>query len=520
MASSTERAPAKAPRRGIADLQRRIYQCLDLGQLLSVLGETLGEVLPVTDRVSIALVEPDGEWLRVHRLLPPPAAEQKALPRVRIEGTPVGQVVQGGIGRVVADTRSDPNITFGQASHDGIRSTVSVPIRVDGRVVGAMNAGSKTPGACDAAMLRQLEEVAAVVGPAVLGAERAAGGRPRTAEPAARIEERDRPAGLVGQSAVFRALLAAARRAARSNADVLITGETGVGKTALARAMHGWSARSGAPFITVHLADLTPTLIESELFGHERGAFTGASSARTGRFESAQGGTIFLDEVSETPLPIQAKLLRVIQDRSFERVGGGRTIQADVRIIAATSRDLRAASQRGEFREDLFYRLNVVPLCVPPLRERPDDLELLVAAVLAGIHPADGAPQRIANDAWARMRAYSWPGNIRELESVLRRAAILEEGAELMLDGFPDPSQSGGADAADGPQPADEDGWPSLEEHERRYLARVLSRVGGVIEGTSGAAHLLGLHPSTLRSLMKRLGVSAQPARDKNRRSS
>ncbi|HEU5056046.1 MAG TPA: sigma 54-interacting transcriptional regulator, partial [Kofleriaceae bacterium] len=264
-------------------------------------------------------------------------------------------------------------------------------------------------------------------------------------------------------------------------------------------------------------ADLTPTLIESELFGHERGAFTGASAGRVGRFESAQGGTIFLDEVSETPLPIQAKLLRVIQDRSFERVGGGRTIQADVRIIAATSRDLRAAIGRGEFREDLFYRLNVVPLCVPPLRDRPEDLDLLVGSILAGIHAADGSPRRIAAGAWARMRAHGWPGNIRELESVLRRAAILEEGHELTLDGFPDPGQ-GAARAADGPAAADADGWPSLEEHERRYLVRVLEQVGGIIEGPSGAAHLLGLHPSTLRSLMKRLGVSAQPARARTRR--
>jgi DNA-binding NtrC family response regulator len=280
--------------------------------------------------------------------------------------------------------------------------------------------------------------------------------------------------------------------------------------------MHGWSARSGGPFITVHLGDLTPTLIESELFGHERGAFTGASAGRAGRFETAQGGTIFLDEVSETPLPIQAKLLRVIQDRCFERVGGGKTVQADVRIIAATSRDLRGAIQRGEFREDLFYRLNVVPLSVPPLRERPDDLELLVEAILAGIHAVERNPRRIAAEAWTRLRAHGWPGNIRELESVLRRAAILEEGPELLLDGFPDPATGAAGPAAAG----DEDGWPSLEEHERRYVARVLQQCGGVIEGPAGAAHLLGLRPSTLRSLMTRLDVSAQPARDKARRSS
>ena len=516
MSTSAASAAGNAPQRSVAELQQRIYQCLDLGRLLSVLASELGAVLPVNDRVSIALLEPDGEWLRVHRILPPPPEDQRgALPRVRVEGTPVGQVVRDGAGRVVADTRADPNITFGQASHDGIRSTVSVPIRVDGRVVGAMNAGSRTPGACDAAMLRQLAEVAAVVGPAVLAADQAARRAPVVLEGDRGSE---RPAGLVGDSSSFRTLLAAARRAARSNADVLITGETGVGKTALARAMHGWSPRSGAPFVTVHLADLTPTLIESELFGHERGAFTGASSGRIGRFESAQGGTIFLDEVSETPLPIQSKLLRVIQDRCFERVGGGRTVQADVRIIAATSRDLRAAIRRGEFREDLFYRLNVVPLSVPPLRDRPEDLELLVDSILAGIRGVDGSPRRLARAAWLRLRAHGWPGNIRELESVLRRSAILEEGPELMLEGFPDPAQGTSDPAAEGAPGPDPDGWPCLEEHERRYILRVLEMRGGVIEGAGGAAQLLGLHPSTLRSLMKRLGISAETARQKGRR--
>jgi len=520
--NAAENPVRSAAQRPVAQLQQRIYQCLDLRQLLAALASELGALLPVADRVSIALLEPDGEWLRVHRLLPPPPEEQSgALPRVRVQGTPVGQVVMSGAGRVVADTRADPNITFGQASHDGIRSTLSVPIRVDGRVVGAMNAGSRKPGACSAEMLLQLSDVAAVVAPALIAAERASRAAVADPLPRAAVAERDRgdrDIGLVGQSAAFRSLLAAARRAARSNADVLITGETGVGKTALARAMHQWSPRSTAPFITVHLADLTPTLIESELFGHERGAFTGASTGRAGRFESAQGGTIFLDEVSETPPAIQSKLLRVIQDRCFERVGSGRTVQADVRIIAATSRDLRAAIRRGEFREDLFYRLNVVPLSVPPLRERPEDLELLVEWILAGIHAVDRNPRRIAQEAWTRLRAHGWPGNIRELESVLRRAAILEEGAELELDGFPDAARCDGAAApGGGAAAADGEDWPCLEEHQRRYIARVLERVGGVIEGPSGAAQLLGLHPSTLRSLMKRLEISAQPARARGR---
>jgi transcriptional regulator with GAF, ATPase, and Fis domain len=499
--------------RSLVELQHEISRCVDLERLLGVLARDLAPHLPVKDRVSLALLEPDGAWLRVHRVLP--AAERREGPaaRVRVDGTPVGAVVRDGVGRVVSDVRTDPSVTFGQASHGGIRSTLSAPIRVGGRVVGALNAGSRSIGECDEEMLQRLVDIAALVGPAIVAAEQsfgaaavAAAGVPARVTAAEQRPALDQPADLVGSSPSFRALLGAAWRAARSNADVLITGETGVGKTALARAVHGWSPRRAGPFVTVHLGDLTPTLIESELFGHERGSFTGASIARAGRFESARGGTIFLDEISETPLPIQSKLLRVIQDRQFERVGGGRTIEADVRIIAATSRDLRVAIQRGEFREDLFFRLNVVPLEVPPLRDRRDDLEALVAAILGRLDLGDGRPRRVAAAAWPRLRAHVWPGNIRELESVLRRAAILEESDELQLGELMPADQATAVPAAG-------DDWPTLDESERRYIERVLERLRGVIEGPHGAAKLLGVAPSTLRSRMQRLGMWTRPAR-------
>jgi len=455
-------------------------ECASLEQLRAVLADHFVQLLPVSDRVSIVFLEPDGEWLRIHRVLPAPNAANATMPRVRVAGTPVGQVVREGIGRVVADVRSDPNIRFGHASHDGIRSTVSVPVRIDGAVVGAMNAGSRTVGACHAGMLETLEAIAAIVAPAFYAAEQA---------------ERTTRTELVGTSPAFVAMLDAARRAARSDADVLLTGETGVGKTALARAMHRWSDRHAGPFVTVHLSDLTPTLVESELFGYERGAFTGATEARIGRFESARGGTIFLDEIGEAPLAIQSKLLRVIQDRCFERVGGSHTIEADVRVIAATNRDLRA--RRGEFREDLWFRLSVVPLHVPPLRDRVADLEALVASVLARI--AGGRTRTLSPTAWARVRAYSWPGNIRELESVLRRATIFEEGDELVLDGLGDSLSEPIAPPI---------AWQTLDEHERCYIELVLRDHQGVIEGAHGAARVLGVPPSTLRSRMKRLGIS------------
>jgi transcriptional regulator with GAF, ATPase, and Fis domain len=463
--------------RSLLELPAAMAKCGDLEQLRALVVATIAPLLPVNDRVSIVFAEPDGEWLRIHRLLPAPENPTGALPRVRVEGTPVGTVVKEGVGRVVADTRADPNITFGHASHDGIRSTVSVPLKIGDRVIGAMNAGSKTVGACTEDMLRQLAEIASVVGPAFHAVEQALATK------------------LIGCSTVFRGLLSSAQRTARSDADVLITGETGVGKTALSRALHDWSPRRSGPFVTVHLADLTPTLVESELFGYERGAFTGAHETRGGRFEIARGGTIFLDEISEAPLSIQTKLLRVIQDRCFERVGSGRTIEADVRIIAATSRDLRGAIKRGEFREDLFYRLSVVPLHVPALRDRREDLEPLVANILARMQRR----VRLSPLGWSRLRAHTWPGNIRELESVLRRAAILEDTDELVLDCLV-------ASEAQPTHPPEQ--LLTLDENERVYIEHVLHLYKGVIEGARGAARVLGVPPSTLRSKMKRLGIA------------
>jgi formate hydrogenlyase transcriptional activator len=481
---------------GVTVLAREVAACDDLEQLRAVLASKLTVLLPVSDRVSIALLEPDGEWLRVHRIFPVAEAPRGSLPRVRVEGTPVGQVAREGTARVVADVRADPNITFGQASHDGIRSTVSVPIRMGARVIGAMNAGSRTPGACTEPMLHVMEQIAQVVGPVFYALEQR--GAP----------SRGQPTELVGASAAFRSLLATARRTARTDVDVLITGETGVGKTALARAIHAWSPRREGPFVTVHLADLAPTLVETELFGYERGAFTGASATRVGRFESAAGGTILLDEIGETPPAIQAKLLRIIQERCFERVGGTRTIDADVRIIAATNTDLRAAVQRREFREDLFFRLCVVPLHLPPLRERREDLDELIDAILSRL----ATRRRLSPAARARVHAYDWPGNIRELEAVLHAATILEDSDEIELAGVTAVAAAASVTARDANRP-----WQTLREHERAYIEEVLRAHEGAVEGAAGAARVLGVPPSTLRSRMKKLGITSQRGKGRTR---
>lgn len=416
-------------------------------------------------------------------------------------GTAVGAVASDGQPRVVKDVRSDDNLRFGRASHDGIRSTVSVPVRIAGRVVGVLNAGSRSVGACSESMVAQLDELAELIGHAVFAAECA-----QAPQPARIPSVPTGDHGLVAQSAAMRELLGQAQRAALSEATVLLTGETGVGKSLLAKAMHGWSARRTGPFAAVHVADLPATLVESELFGHERGAFTGATQRRLGRFEVASGGTLFLDEIGEAPLAVQSKLLRVTQDGLFERVGGSATLHTDARLIAATHRDLHEATQLGSFRRDLLYRLEIVALHVPPLRERPEDLAPLVERILQRLGQPHGRGLRLSSAAWHKLKNHTWPGNIRELEAVLTRAALLEEGDELqlpMFKGTSSPLQLVTAANA----------WPTRDEHERRYLVQVLEHTQGRIEGPHGAAELLGMVPSTLRSRCQRLGLSLQIGR-------
>ena len=498
-----EQAPAYGDHRPalILRLHRRLAGCGDLASLLAALAQDLPQLMAVRDRISLAFIEPDLQSLRIYQVLPVPVSPPAELPRVRMAGTVVGDVARDGRARVVADVRADDNIRFGRASHDGIRSTASVPVLVAGRVVGAMNIGSKQIGACNRETLEDLVDVAAVVGPAVFAAERAL-------EPRPAMVARPGAAEFVGQSAAISALLRQARRAAMSDASLLITGETGVGKTMLARAIHGWSARASRPFATVHIADLPASLVEAELFGHERGAFTGAAQRRLGRFESADQGTLFLDEVGEAPLAVQTKLLRFTQDGCFERVGGNATITSDVRIIAATNRDLRQAVASGQFRQDLLFRLEILLLHIPALRERPEDLEPLAEVILARLSAANHRPLRLSRVALARLHAYPWPGNVRELESVLTRAALLEEREELelpLLGSAPRPANR--VDVA-----ASADDWPTRDENERRYLARVLQHTAGRIGGPQGASRILGMNSSTLRSRMLRLGLCLETA--------
>jgi PAS domain S-box-containing protein len=323
---------------------------------------------------------------------------------------------------------------------------------------------------------------------------------------------------IIGQSPALLDVLEKVQRVARTDATVLVTGETGTGKELIVRAIHSASHRHDKPLIKVNCAALPASLVESELFGYEKGAFSGAVSRRVGRFELAHGGTIFLDEVGEVPPDVQVKLLRVLQEREFERVGGSNPIKVDVRVIAATNRDLVKSIREGKFREDLHYRLNVFPIALPPLREREGDVPLLVHFLVARFAARVGVRiESVGKATMERLSRYCWPGNIRELENVLERAVILSNGPTLEIDpevfasaaacaanaGPPTPSGSerGRPTAAGaGPTPPLE----SLESSTRNHILAALEKSGWVIDGPRGAAKILGLHPNTLRSRMKK----------------
>jgi len=308
---------------------------------------------------------------------------------------------------------------------------------------------------------------------------------------------------IVGQSPAMAGVLQQVALVGPTDASVMILGETGTGKELIARALHSASRRRERPLIKVNCAALPAGLVESELFGHERGAFTGAAQRRIGRFELADAGTIFLDEIGDLPPDVQVKLLRVLQERELERVGGSTTIRVDVRVIAATNRVLADAVADGTFREDLYYRLNVFPIRLPPLRERPGDVALLTHYFVARYAAKMG--RRITHvpaELTARLEAYPWPGNVRELENVIERAVILTDGPALEVRADVLPAMNVAPAASVGAE-----GGRPLEDVEREHVLAVLGKTGWRIEGPSGAARVLGMHPNTLRSRMKRLGI-------------
>ncbi len=319
--------------------------------------------------------------------------------------------------------------------------------------------------------------------------------------------------GIVGHSPALQAALRAMRQVAPTDATVLVTGESGTGKELIARAIHRHSRRHAGPLVRVNCAAMPAALIESELFGHERGAFTGALSRREGRFALAHEGTIFLDEIGELPLELQAKLLRVLQEGEFEPLGSTRTRRVDVRVVAATNRDLRAEVRQGRFREDLFYRLDVFPVHLPPLRERREDIGALVQAFVQ--RSARRVQRSFAPPSHASLQAleaYAWPGNVRELQNVVERAVIGARGDTLDLEGAL-PHGQRLQQAGDRPGCARRRVLTvrEIDQIERENILLALELTGWRVAGEGGAAQLLGMNPSTLASRLKALGI-ARPA--------
>jgi formate hydrogenlyase transcriptional activator len=320
---------------------------------------------------------------------------------------------------------------------------------------------------------------------------------------------------LIGSSPSFRAVLDAISMVAPADCSVLVQGETGTGKEVIAQAIHDASPRRQNRFVALNCAAIPSALLESELFGHERGAFTGAVNQTIGRFQTADHGTLFLDEIGDLPLELQPKLLRVLQERQFERLGGGRTLQVDVRVIAATNQDLWQMVQERKFRADLYYRLNVFPIALPPLREREDDVQLLVEHFVRRFAERQGKLiDHIPDEVMEVLKSYNWPGNIRELQNFIERAVIMTTGRVLR----PDLADLRTPDSV---SPT----VRTLEEAERAHITATLRKTRGVVGGRNGAAARLGLPRTTLIAMMRRLGIpreeiQTQDSPDLSRRAS
>lgn len=454
----------------------------------------------------------------VNRILDLPQVEP--LPLFPLAGTSAEYVARSHASHFCADVQTDYGFTEREnLLATGARSIVTVPLFVRGHYLGAVTYIRLEPPAFDPEDVRQLEDITQPVATAVansLAYEEIMRLRELLAEENVALREEVAERGMfreiVGHSTGLRGALDRVEKVAPTDTTVLIQGETGTGKELIARAIHQRSRRASGPLISVNCAALPPTLIASELFGHEKGAFTGATQRRIGRFELASGGTLFLDEVGDLPAEMQVSLLRVLQEHEFERVGGTRTLHTDARVIAATHRDLREAVADGSFRSDLFYRLNVFPIELPPLRERRADIPMLVEYFVArhgerrGLRFAGVEP-----DSMQRLKEYPWPGNVRELENVIERAMILSDGGPLRLDERalaievgPDAAwPKGTVPGATGPSGL----RLGVRELEKRLIEEALAECHGRVSGARGAAQKLGIPPATLENKIRLLHI-------------
>jgi formate hydrogenlyase transcriptional activator len=515
-----ERARAEARERATLEINNAIISNLTEASLLDAISEALLRIIAF-DRAALTLYVPETDRLQVLALggkLPPRTYPVGfALDR---RDSHVGWVFEHQRTLLRRDLEREREFTSEHRLYDeGIRCLCTAPLIVAGKSIGTITLGSTTVAAFDEATERFLGEVGKQIALAVSNMrafEEIAALRARLQAENIYLQEEIHSehnySEIVGRSPVLLGLLSQIEQVAPTDTTVLITGETGTGKELFARAIHERSRRKGRPLVKVNCGALSAGLIESELFGHLKGAFTGALQNRDGRFKLADGGTIFLDEVGELPLEAQVKLLRVLQEHEFEPVGSGKSVEVDVRVIAATNRDLEADVTSGRFRRDLFYRLNVFPVPVPPLRERADDIALLVHFFVQKYAKSLGRQvSQIPRGTMQKLRDYGWPGNIRELQNVLERAVVLTRSETLSLPGDFAPSPTVEPHKLNGPTVHAAEA--ALDDVERRHIEAVLAERNWTIEGERGAAKVLKIHPNTLRSRMRKLGLKRPTGR-------
>jgi len=492
----------------LLEVNNVLVSTLDLHQLLSAISACLRRVMN-HDYASLALYEPAAQQVRLQALDFPQGKghlqEEMVFP---IEGTPSGEVIATRKPLIISGANLDhyePSVSRLFIA-EGLHSGCIVPLITANRTLGTLSLSSLRAGAFnqeDVDLLMRVANQVAIAIENALAYRQIAELKNKLADEKLYLEEEIRTEytfeEIVGESPALKRVLSQVETVAATDSSVLILGETGTGKEVIARALHDLSPRRERTFVKVNCAAIPTGLLESELFGHEKGAFTGAIAQKVGRFELAHRGTLFLDEVGDIPLELQPKLLRVLQEKEIERLGSTRTLRVDVRVVAATNRDLTQMVEDRLFRSDLYYRLNVFPIVVPPLRERAEDIPLLVR-YFAQKHACrmDRHIETIPTEEMEALTRYSWPGNVRELENLIERAVILSRGPALHVP-LPEDRLSGEAPAA---TPV------TLEAAEREHILRALRDTNWVIAGPHGAAARLGMKRTTLQSRMAKLGIS------------
>jgi formate hydrogenlyase transcriptional activator len=508
----------------LLEVNNMLVSNLNLRELLSALSVCLRKVVP-HDAAGLALYDYSINQLRISALEFPTKenlfVEGEIVP---LDDSPSGQAFtarQTVLINNVSDVRSPRGKRFTDA---GVKTCCFIPLVSHDHALGVLSVASLRENAFTGDDVELLNQIAKQVSIAVENAcafRKIESLKNRLEEEKLYLEEEIRTEynfeEIIGGSPALRRVLQDVETVARTSSNVLIYGETGTGKELLARAIHNLSLRRERTLVKVNCAAIPTGLLESEMFGHERGAFTGAIERRIGRFELAHQGTIFLDEVEDIPLELQPKLLRVLQEQEFERLGSSRTIRVDVRIVAATNVDLNRLVAEKKFRSDLYYRLNVFPITLPPLRQRPEDIPMLAHFFAQKFAQQMKKPiERIPAEAMAALTAYSWPGNIRELQNLIERAVILTRGRSLEIPlaelrqsaNFSALQTSDTSDIPDASEPIDQMTTGTLKDVEREHILRALSESNWVVGGPNGAATRLGVNRTTLNHRMRKLGIT------------